>query len=296
MMDRLTGMAVFVKTADTGSFAAAALEFNISAQMAGRHVAELETRIGARLLNRTTRRQSLTEIGAVFYERCRQLLADAEEAEAVASTLSTTPRGRLRVTAPVTFGLFGVTPLVTPYLLDRPEVEIDLTLTDRYVDLIGEGFDAAIRLGPLVDSSLVARALVPYRLVACAARAYLERHGMPSAPADLAHHECLGFAYSASPPASEWHFMDGGQPRSVSIRSRFRANDTRALISAAKDGLGIMMAPEIAVCDELASGALVRVLDAFDGPARPMHIVFPSARMTLKLRHFVDHVLVAYGG
>jgi len=296
MMDRLTSMAVFVKTADTGSFTAAALAFDISAQMAGRHVAELEARIGGRLLNRTTRRQNLTEIGVVFYERCKQLLADAEEAEAVASDLLTTPRGRLRLTAPVTFGLFGLAPLVTPYLLDRPVVEIDLTLTDRYVDLIGEGFDAAVRLGPLVDSSLVARALVPYRLVACTARTYLERHGTPSEPADLAHHESLSFTYSASPPASEWHFMIGGQPRAVPIRSRFRVNDTRALITAAKDGLGIMMAPEIAVRDDLANGNLVRVLDAFEVPARPMHIVFPSGRMTLKLRHFVDQVLAAYGG
>jgi DNA-binding transcriptional LysR family regulator len=194
MMDRLTSMAVFVKTADTGSFAAAALAFDISAQMAGRHVAELEARIGGQLLNRTTLRQNLTEIGSEFYRRCKQLLVDAEEAEAVASKLSTTPRGRLRVTARVTFGLFGLAPLVAPYLLHRPEVEIDLTLTDRYVDLIGEGFDAAIRLGPLVDSSLVARPLVPYRLVACAAPAYLGRHGTPSAPSELAGQECLSFA------------------------------------------------------------------------------------------------------
>ena len=296
MMDRLTSMAVFVKTADTGSFAAAALAFDISAQMAGRHVAELEARIGGQLLNRTTRRQNLTEIGLAFYERCKQLLADVEEAQAVASNLSTTPRGRLRLTAPVTFGLFGLAPLVAPYLLDRPEVKIDLILTDRYVDLIGEGFDAAIRLGPLVDSSLVARALVPYQLVACAAPAYLGRHGTPSDPSELAGQECLSFAYSAAPPASEWHFVHGGRSSAVPIRSRFRTNDTRALITAARDGLGIMMAPEIAVRDDLARGALVRVLEAFAVPARPMHIVFPSGRVTLKLRQFVDQVLADYGG
>lgn len=297
MMDRLTSMAVFVKTVECGSFAGAGNALGMTAQMAGHHVAELEARIGTRLLNRTTRRQSLTEAGHAFHERCRSLLVDAEAAESQARSLSATPRGRLRVTAPVTFGAFALPELLTRFLRRYPDVQIDLSITDRFVDLVDEGFDAAIRLGALHDSSLVARPLDAYRLIACAAPSYVAHAAPLDSPHDLARHECLGFAYASAPPAAEWQFIerDSGQRLSVPIQPRFRANDMKALLAAAFDGFGIVLAPETAVHDALADGRLVTVLPGYAVPSRPMHIVVASNQMTLKLRYFVDEVVAAFG-
>ncbi|WP_341312110.1 LysR family transcriptional regulator [Paraburkholderia sp. IMGN_8] len=294
-MDRLTSMAVFVKTADSGSFAAAALAFGISSQMAGKHVSTLEERVGARLLNRTTRRQSLTEIGQIFYERCKALLADVEAAESVAQDLSSSPRGRLRITAPVTFGACCLAPLITRYLKANPEVRVELSLTDRFVDLIDEGYEAAIRLGALPDSSLIARPLMPYRLVACAAPAYLAECGVPQTPQALADHECLSFVYTALPVDTEWRFSDAHGEQAVPISGRFQANDMKALQAAALNGGGVILGPEVAVKDDLAAGRLVRVLADYEAPARPMHLVFPASRATPKLRAFIDQVVAEFG-
>ena len=194
MMDRLAAMAAFVKAADAGSFAAAAGPLGLSPQMVAKHVAFLEHRLGARLLNRTTRRQSLTEVGREYRERCRIVLAEATAADALAEEAMATPRGRLRISAPVTFGAHGLVPLVIRYLRDHPDVEVDLTLTDRFVDLVEEGYEAVFRIGPLADSSLMARALAPYRLIACASPAYLRARGTPLVPPDLVDHECLGYS------------------------------------------------------------------------------------------------------
>ena len=176
-MDRLASMGVFVKAADLGSFTAAAAALGISSQMVGKHVSFLEQRLGAQLLQRTTRQQSLTTIGEAFYERCRAIIADAEAAETLVNDLSTTPRGRLRINAPITFGAVCVAPLVGRYLQAHPNMDVELTLSDRYADAIDEGFDIVFRVGVLKDSSLAARALLTYRLMACASPAYLAEHG-----------------------------------------------------------------------------------------------------------------------
>ncbi|RDJ99688.1 LysR family transcriptional regulator [Paraburkholderia lacunae] len=294
-MDRLTSMAVFVKTADSGSFAAAALAFGISSQMAGKHVSTLEERVGARLLNRTTRRQSLTEIGQIFYERCKALLADAQAAESVAQDLSLSPRGRLRITAPVTFGACCLAPLITRYLHANPEVRVELSLTDRFVDLIDEGYEAAIRLGSLSDSSLIARPLMPYRLVVCAAPRYLAERGVPQTPQELADHECLSFVYTSQPVDTEWRFSDAHGEKSVPISGRFQVNDMKALQAAALNGGGVILGPEVALKDDLAAGRLVRVLADYEAPARPMHLVFPASRATPKLRAFINQVVAEFG-
>lgn len=294
-MDRLTSMAVFVKTADSGSFAAAALAFGISSQMAGKHVSTLEERVGARLINRTTRRQSLTEIGQIFYERCKALLADAEAAESVAQQLSAAPRGRLRITAPVTFGACCLAPMIARYLKAHPEVRVELALTDRFVDVIDEGFEAAIRLGTLTDSSLIARTLMPYRLVVCASPGYLAARGEPLTPQALTAHDCLNFVYTSMPAASEWRFSGAEGEQSVPITGRFEANDVKALLAAALNGAGVMLAPEVAVQEALAAGQLVRVLDGYEAAARPMHLVFPASRVTPKLRAFIDQVVAEFG-
>src|SRR5260221_2042768 len=180
IMDRLTSMAMFVKAVEAGSFAAAVPALGLSSPMIGKHVRSLEERIGSRLLNRTTRRQSLTEVGRVFYERCKSVLAEAEAAEALVQDLHAVPRGRLRINAPVTFGSYSLVPMLTRYMRQYPEVAVDLTLTDRVVDLIDEGYEAVIRISPLTDSALVARPLAPYRLIACAAPAYLAERGIPA--------------------------------------------------------------------------------------------------------------------
>jgi DNA-binding transcriptional LysR family regulator len=294
-MDRLTSMAIFVKTADSGSFAAAALAFGISSQMAGKHVSMLEERVGARLLNRTTRRQSLTEIGQIFYERCKALLADAAAAESVAQELSASPRGRLRITAPVTFGACCLAPMIARYLKAHPEVRVELTLTDRFVDLIDEGYEAAIRLGALSDSSLIARPLMPYRLVACASPGYLAQRGEPRTPQELTAHECLRFLYTSMPPDTEWRFADAQGEHVVPIAGRFEANDVKALLAAALNGGGVILAPEVAINDELAAARLVRLLSGYEATARPMHLVFPASRVTPKLRAFIDQVVAEFG-
>ncbi|MDQ0390717.1 LysR family transcriptional regulator [Labrys monachus] len=296
MMDRLTSMAVFVKAADLGSFTAAGAALGLSSQMVGKHVSFLEERLGARLLHRSTRRQSLTAIGRAFHERCRLVLGEVEAAEAVARESATAPRGRLRVSAPVTFGSIALAPLIADFLRIHPQVEIALDLTDRYVDVVGEGYDAVIRLGPLRDSGLTARALLPYRLIACASPGYLAARGMPRTPADLAAHDCLGFVFASGQPFAEWRFGREGEIHKVQPRSRFQVNDARVLRAAALDGHGIVLQADLILADDLAAGRLVQVLPEYETPARPLHLLFAAARPpTQTLRRFIDHVADRFG-
>jgi DNA-binding transcriptional LysR family regulator len=262
MMDRLTSMEVFVKAADSGSFAGAAAALGLSSQMVGKHVRSLEERVGARLLNRTTRRQSLTEFGGAFYERCKLVLAEAAAADDLAADLRAVPRGRLRVNAPVNFGTHRLVPMLVRYLRQHPEVTVDLTLSDRIVDLIDEGYEAVIRISPLADSTLIAGSLAPYRLVACASPSYLAGRGSPAMPEDLAGHECLGFAYWARPPADEWQFTGADGAHTVRVGSRLSINNGQALRAAALEGFGIILLSHELLDDDLAAGRLVRVLPA----------------------------------
>ncbi len=295
-MDRLTSMAVFVKAADSGSFAATASALGLSSQMVGKHVRALEERVGARLLNRTTRRQSLTEFGAAFYERCKLVLAEADSADALAADLRASPRGRLRVNAPVNFGTYRLVPMLVRYLRQYPEVTVDLTVSDRIVDLVEEGYEAVIRISPLADSTLIARSLAPYRLVACAAPAYLAERGTPVVPADLARHECLGFAYWARPPVDEWQFTGADGAHSVRVGSRLAINNGQALRAAALEGFGIILLSQELLEDDLAAGRLVRILPGYEPPSRPMHILFaPDRKPTPKLRSFIDFVVATFG-
>jgi DNA-binding transcriptional LysR family regulator len=268
----------------------------LSAQMVGKHVMALEDRLGARLLNRTTRRQSLTEFGRLYYERCKLVMAEVEAADAVARDLHRAPRGRLRINAPVTFGTYGLVPLVARYLRTYPDVDVDLVLSDRMVDPVEESFEAVIRLGPLADSTLVARPLAPYRLIACASPAYLREHGAPAVPADLANHQCLGFAYWSPAPAGAWQFSRDGRTEAVKVRSRLRINDSKALVAAALEGLGIVLGHDALLKNDLAAGRLVRILPDYEAPSRPMHILFAAERRpTPKLRRFIEMVEAEFG-
>ncbi|MFE3838397.1 LysR family transcriptional regulator [Pseudogemmobacter sonorensis] len=293
-MDRLTSMAVFVKVVETGSFTAAAQAFGLSAAMVGKHVRALEERLQIPLLNRTTRRQSLTDVGAQFLEHCRIVLAEVAAAESLAAESQSRPRGLLRVNAPISFGSSSLAEALPDYLRRCPEVRVELSITDRMVDLVDEGFDVVIRIGPLADTSLRARALAPYRLVACAAPAYLAERGTPRHPRDLAGHACLGLAHWV--PRDLWSF-DGPEGRvAVEVSGPFVANMGPALRVAALQGLGIILQPEVLLATDLAAGRLVALLPDYRPPARPMHLLTPPGRRrTQKLDSFVAFIAERFG-
>lgn len=294
-MDRLTSMAAYVAVVERGSFAATATALGISPQMVAKHVNDLEARLGTRLLNRTTRRQSLTEIGRSFYDRCKIVLADVEWADALVEETRGEPRGRLRVNAPVSFGVESLTPVVTRYLRQHPNVEVDLVLSDRFVDLDDDDFEVVFRTGPLADSSLAAHELTPFRLVACAAPAYLRDRGIPREPSDLVMHECLGHAHWSQPTNYPWRFVKDGQAFEPGVHGRLRVSDAKALLTAALDGFGIVLVAEDVVRQALAAGQLVRILPEFQTPSRPMHLLFRAdRRKTPKLRSFIDAVVAAF--
>ncbi|NWD77363.1 LysR family transcriptional regulator [Pseudomonas gingeri] len=295
-MDRLTSMGAFVTAAESGSYASAAERLGLSPQMVAKHVAALEQRLGARLLNRTTRRQSLTELGSVYYERCKHILSEAQAADSLAQIMNDTPRGKLKVSAPVTFGSYRLIPFVTEFLRQHPEVEIDLHLTDRFVDLVEEGYEVTFRLGPLTTSSLIARPLAPYRLVTCAAPSYLAKCGVPQVPDDLKNHECLGYVYWSRPADREWVFCKGAAVERVQVSSRLQVNESKALLSAALDGFGVLLGPEDFLEPALRSGELVRLLADYQAPSRQMHLLYTANRQrTAKLRQFIDAALARFG-
>jgi DNA-binding transcriptional LysR family regulator len=294
MLDRFTSMSVFICAAEKRSFIKAAEVFGISATMVGKRVRILEERVGAKLLNRTTRQQSLTEIGRIYYERCKQLLADAEAADSCADEMQASPRGLLKIHAPVSFGSQRLAPALAVYLRRNPLVEVELTLNDRAVDLVEEGYEAAIRIGPLADSSLIAKVLKPYNMWLCASPAYLSEAGAPQTAKDLANHSCLGFAYWQN--KHEWRLRKSARTEIVKVKGRFTVNNGQALRTAAIEGLGIVMQPEVLLGDDVVAGRLVRLLPDYELPSRPMHIVYlADKRPTPKLRSFIDFVGKSFG-
>ncbi|KND54801.1 Transcriptional regulator, LysR family [Candidatus Paraburkholderia kirkii] len=295
-MDTLLSMRVFVAIVEAGSLSAAAERFSISAPMTGKHLQALEARLGARLIVRTTRRQSLTEIGREYYECCRRILADVDAADALAEAMSATSRGLLRVTVPLTYGVQFVTPAVTEFLAAFSQIAVELDLTNRMTDIVEERFDAAVRIGALADSSFVARPLKPYAMTVCESPAYLARAGTPATPADLVNHECLGFVHQGR--EAGWQF-DGEDDATHACRTqsaRFRANNGQALRKAALAGFGLVLQPHALVEDELKSGALIAVLQDFLPKPSPAHLVYPrDTRATPKLASFVDFMVARLG-
>lgn len=293
-MDKLTSIAVFVKAVELGSFSAAAETLQMSPQLVGKHVQGIEQRLGVRLLNRTTRRHSLTDFGHTFYERARIILAEVEIAESMAAEVRATPVGRLRINAPVSFGMHALSPYLPEFMAAYPGVNVELTLTNRSVDLINEGFDAVFRVGQLADSGLIAIPLAPYRLVLCAAPHYLERHPALHTPWDLQKHDCLGFAYTEM--RTQWTF-DGPEGRVVvPVSSRLMADHGESLLCAALAGLGILLQPQELVRASLAEGRLIQILPDYEVPTRPMHILYaPDRRVTPKLRSFLDFSVAKFG-
>jgi len=293
-MDRLTSMQVFVRVAQLGGFAAAAKELDLSPTMVAKHIQAIEARLGTRLLHRTTRRQSLTDTGRLYLDRSLATLADYASAEAAASELQDTPRGTLRVTAPVVLGTHGVAPLLASYAARHPEVRVELALHDRVVDLMDEGFDVAIRSGAVHDDGLVARPLAPLRMLLCASPTYLKRHGTPRRVQDLADHACLGFTHWTH--KDRWRLVGPAGEETVRITSQVLINNGEAMRQAALAGGGILMQWEMLVREDLKTRRLVRVLPRHQPPPRPAHVVvLPERKPSAKVRSFVEHVVKALG-
>jgi DNA-binding transcriptional LysR family regulator len=294
IMDRLASMEVFVHVVDLGGFTRAAAASGLSTTMVSNHIRALEQRLGARLLNRTTRRQSLTEIGARYYAQCVDVLARIEAADVEAREMRARPRGRLRVSAPITLGTHLLIPAFAAFLSQQPEVEIDLQLNDRVVNLADEGFDAAFRFGDLPDSGLVARRLRSLGRMICAAPAYLAQHGTPAEPEDLAHHNCLTF-YNVQ-PEREWLFRGANKARRVAVKGQMTINNGSALLEAALAGGGVALLPDYLVDADVAAGRLIRLFPQYDLSRGPLQLVYlPDRHMTPKMRSFVDFVLERLG-
>lgn len=293
-MDRLTSMAIYVKAVELGSFAATADAMNLSSQLVGKHIAALESHLGVKLISRTTRQHSLTEAGHHFYERAKIILAEVDVAESFAEVVRAVPTGRLKVNAPVTFGINALAPLLPLFLEQHPEVSVEMTLTNRKVDLIDEGYDVVFRVGALADSGLKAKALAPYRLLLCAAPSYLEKAPPLNAPGDLLEHECLIFTHTSL--RTEWEF-DGPEGRVLlPVSGRLMLNSGEALVSAALAGFGIAMQPQELVMPHIQAGRLVQVLPGYNVPVRPLHIMYaPDRRLTPKLRSFLDFSIGHFG-
>jgi DNA-binding transcriptional LysR family regulator len=293
-VDKFVSMEIFVAVVEAGSLTAAAERFEISSAMVGKHIRSLETRLGTRLLTRTTRRQSLTEIGRQYYEQCRRILADVKDAESLAEAMAAAPRGVLKVTVPLTYGVEVFAPAMTEFLTAWPDITLELDLSNRMIDLVEEGFDASVRIGQLPDSSFVARPLKPYRMRACASPAYLARAGTPRTPEDLMQHECLGFLHWGR--EGLWR-LGGESATECQLRAgRFRANNGQALKVAALHGFGLVLQPEALLAREIASGELVSVLEDYLPEGAPVHLLYPrDRRATPKLTSFIDFVIERFG-
>jgi DNA-binding transcriptional LysR family regulator len=270
----LEGLAIFAKVAERRSFAGAADELNLSKAKVSKAVARLETRLGARLINRTSRRLALTDLGRSIAERAAAMLAGAEAVEADAQAQSATPRGVVRLAAPMSFGLLKIAPILPDFLAQHPQVQVDLHLSDAVVDLIGEGFDAALRIGVLPASSLRARRMCLVRRLVVGAPAYFERHGRPTHPTHLAEHACLGYAYLATPDV--WRFSNAaGEGVSVRPAGPLRTNNADAMMPALRAGLGIAVQPDFVVAEALADGALEAVMTDWSMQDSFLHLVTP---------------------
>ena len=284
---RLAAMAIFAQVVDARSFSGAARALGLSKSAVSKQIARLEDRLGARLLNRTTRRLSVTEAGAAFYERCARMVAEASAAERAVMDLDTAPRGLLKISAPMSFGQLHLAAAIVEFHGRHASLRIEMDLDDRVVDLIGEGYDVAVRIAQLPPSSLIARRLATNRRIVCAAPDYLARRGVPQTPHDLLGHDCLNYTYLLS--GGEWRFDGPDGPVGVRVGGSFAANNGDVLRQAALAGRGIIFTPTFLVGDDLRTGRLVRVLSGYNGADTGIYAVFPHGRhLSPKVRAFVD--------
>jgi len=295
MLDRLTGLEVFAKAATAGSFSAAGRAMGMSQTMVTKHIAALEARLGVRLFHRSTRRLSITEAGRSYLEASERILAEMDAADAAVAADRIEPRGLLRLNAPVSFGTRQIAPLLMEFAKDYPHVAVELGLNDRLVDLAEEGWDLAIRVGSLSDSSLIARRIAPCRTVVCAAPSYLKTRGNPRMVTELAEHNCLGYTLSRVAGVDRWAFGARAEV-TIQVSGNLRANNGDALRAAAIEGQGIIYQPSFVVADDLRSGALVAL--ALDQPSVEFGgiyaIYLPDRHPAAKVRAFIDFVAARF--
>lgn len=285
-VDRFTAMGLFVRIVETGSFSAAAREFGTTQPSVSRQLHALERRLGARLLNRTTRHLTLTDAGRVFYDDCRQIVASVEAAEGNVGALQATLRGTLKINTSVALGQEFVAPLIQKFLRLHANLSVDLILNERFVDLVEEGIDVAVRFGELRDVNVVARRLGQTRRVMVATPGYLRKHGIPKMPSDLATHNCILFTY---PPTSDWTLIGSQGEIKVRVTGSFKANNGLVIRGAILNGLGVGWIPEALIHDKLAAGVVREVLTEYRMQPIDVHALYASTRhLPVKVRAFVD--------
>ncbi|MBL0423363.1 LysR family transcriptional regulator [Ramlibacter sp. AW1] len=290
-MDKYQEMRAFAAVVDAGSFVAAADAVGMSKAAVSRHVSELEQRLGSRLLHRTTRKLSLTAEGEVFLARCRDILASIDESEAEISTRSHTASGLLKVSVPVSFGIQHLAPLWSEFMQAHPRVSLDVQLADRIMDLVDEGFDLAVRIARLPDSSLVSRQLASTRLVLCASPRYLRARGTPGHPSELADHDVIGYSLFAM--GDQWQFSGPGGPVTIKVRPRLWSNNGDTCVAACVRGAGIQLQPTFLVAPALASGQLVEVLPSYRPMELGIYAVYPTRKFVMpKVRALVEFLSV----
>ncbi|TDV67758.1 LysR family transcriptional regulator [Pseudomonas sp. LP_7_YM] len=299
-MDVFQAMTVFVKVVEAGNMTAAARQCEMSTTMVGNHLKALEQRLGVSLLQRTTRRQNLTEFGLQYYRRCVEVLGLVSDSERMAEHLQTQPSGTLRLTAPPAFGAERLAPMLSDFTRRYPELRIEVVLSNQLMDLIEHGFDAAIRLGIPEPSALIARPLQDYTLTLCAAPDYLKRCGVPNTAEELRNHNCLAFAY---PAGDDWRAADklwkltGPEGvMEVPVCGSMIVNSSPALRQAALAGMGVAMLPDVLISDDLKAGNLIPLLQNYQPPSRLLWLMYAQDRYRLpKVRHFVESALAAWG-
>ena len=289
-MMNLVGMGIFARVAEAKGFSAAARRLGISKSVVSKEVAKLEKSLGARLLNRTTRQLSLTEVGAAFYDHCARIVQEAEEAVLLVDRLHAKPRGVLKCTAPVAFATLHIAAILPEFLARCPEVQVDMTVGDRFFDLADEGYDLAIRIASELPPNMVARKLAPINRVVCATPGYFESHGVPVVPQDLARHNCL--VYTHANPDSSWRFRSPDGDIAVPARGNLRLNDDEVIWQAVLGGLGISILPTFTVGKDLQSGRLQAVLTEYIPTERNLYALYlPNRHLSAKVRVFIDFLL-----
>ena len=284
------GVSEFVAVAEAESFTAASKKLGISTAQVSRQVSALEARLAAKLFYRTTRKVSVTEVGRIYYQHCRQVLDGLEEAERAITNLQSTPRGLLKVTAPVTYGEGTIAPLLNDFMLQYPELEVQLLLSNKKVDLIDEGFDLAIRLGKLEDSSMMAKRLGSRTQYVCASEEYLTAHGVPYSLSELDQHNCL------QGTLDYWRFQEDGKPRNIRVKGKLRCNSGHALTDAALKGIGIVQLPDYYVQQYIDSGQLIPLLTPFTESDDGIWALYPHNRhLSSKVRMLVDYLAEQLG-
>ncbi|MBJ7313246.1 LysR family transcriptional regulator [Rugamonas sp. CCM 8940] len=295
-MDRLRALEVFVEVVRKDGFARAAEALDTSPANVTRYISELEAHLQTRLLNRSSRKMSLTPSGEALYERAKSILDDVAEAEALVSSSTLQARGLLRINAPLSFGVLHLAPLWARFMRLYPEVELDVSLGDRVVDLVEDGYDLAVRISRAGSSSNVARKLATSRNIVCAAPAYLAEHGTPATPAELLGHRCIGYSYAAS--ADEWQFSDAaGRPHPVTVRCAMHTNNGDTARAAALDAMGVIWQPSFLVGADVRAGRLVQLLPDYRLPDIDVLAVYPSRRqLGAKVRVMIDFLVAEFAG